>query len=110
MQQIHDALGKNIATGGTEAQPAQPEQAAQQQKGTPAPPCTARTSPEAMAHGDADACSTDVMNSEGFVVIDRQAAVEAMAFYIAETLMRCPQASTMDPKQLQQGVVEAIKV
>lgn len=50
------------------------------------------------------------MSSEGFVMIDRQQAIEAMAFYIAESLMRCPQAVSMNPRQLQIGIVDAIQV
>lgn len=45
-----------------------------------------------------------------YVLIDRQGAVEAMAFYIAETLMKCPQAFTMSPNKLQEAIVIAIKV
>ena len=30
-------------------------------------------------------------DAEGFVVIDRSEAIEAMAYYVAEALMRCPQ-------------------
>ncbi|KAG1669305.1 hypothetical protein FOA52_014866 [Chlamydomonas sp. UWO 241] len=46
---------------------------------------------EVGGEGGSASCSGEDVMAEGFVVIDRPAAIEAMAFYIAECLMRCPQ-------------------
>lgn len=44
-----------------------------------------------------------------YVLIDKQSAVEAMAFFIAETLIKCPQAFQMSPVKLQEAIIITIK-
>ncbi|KAG1654209.1 hypothetical protein FOA52_010586 [Chlamydomonas sp. UWO 241] len=55
--------------------------------------------------GDSDA---DAAN-DSFVLIDRADAVDALACFVAEALLKCPQAQSMSPKQLQEGLVKSIK-
>jgi hypothetical protein len=54
--------------------------------------------------------NTNSSNNEDFIIIDRQSAIEAMAYYIAETLMSCPEASTMPPAKLQEAIILAVRV
>jgi hypothetical protein len=49
-------------------------------------------------------------SAEDFVVVDRQSAIESMAFFIAETLMSCPQAASLPPDKLQEAVLIAVQV
>jgi hypothetical protein len=53
--------------------------------------------------------NTNSSNNEDFIIIDRQSAIEAMAYYIAETLMSCPEASTMPPAKLQEAIILAVR-
>jgi len=125
-QQINDAMSTNItdrSPAGANAEPTQGAPAPTSNMANPAStkaPATGGDAPTAArpdGHIPADAgaaCSSsvvgDVMSEDGgYVLIDRAAAVEAMAWYIAESLMRCPQAHSMEPRQLQRGIVEAIQ-
>jgi hypothetical protein len=44
----------------------------------------------------------------GFVVVTREDAVEAMAYFIADCLSRSPETAGLDPKQLQKALGEAM--
>ena len=44
----------------------------------------------------------------GYVVVTRQDAVEAMAYFIADCLSRSPETAGLDPKQLQKALGEAM--
>lgn len=48
--------------------------------------------------------------SEDFIVVERQCAIEAMAHFIAETLMKCPQAAALPPAKLQEAILIAVQV
>jgi hypothetical protein len=82
----------------------------------PRPPPTVASSPPA---ADAHVPSTSSSPSSsavlvapsadgGFVVVTREDAVEAMAFFIADCLSRSPEACGMDPKQLQRALGDAM--
>lgn len=44
-----------------------------------------------------------------FVVVNRDDALQAMAYYIAQCLAKCPEAQKMSPKQLQEALNAAFK-
>lgn len=47
---------------------------------------------------------------DGFVVITKEDAVEAMASYLAAWLSSVPEAQNMEPKQLQRALLTTVKV
>lgn len=67
---------------------------------------------DATAKKDDDLSSSGVLVAPsadgGFVVVTRQDAVEAMAYFIADCLSRSPEAQSMDPKQLQKALGETM--
>lgn len=48
-------------------------------------------------------------NDDGFVMVEKQDAVEAMAYYIASFVQQMPEAQTMEPKQLQMALQTTFK-
>ncbi len=51
-----------------------------------------------------------VPSQEEFVMVEKQHAIEAMAFYIAACIMDMPESNSLTPKQLQAALVEALRV
>ena len=47
---------------------------------------------------------------DDYVIIDKEAAVEAMASFIASYIARLPQASKYDPKRLQEALQNTFTV
>lgn len=47
---------------------------------------------------------------DGFVVITKEDAIEAMASYLAAWLSSVPEAQHMDPKKLQHALMTTVKV
>lgn len=76
-------------------------------------PCTA-TEPMETSSDEADASPSPLPPSassdESYVMLNRQDAIEAMAYYIALHLSRVPEAQAMDPKQLQEALNGTFKV
>lgn len=72
----------------------------------------AAASSESKNNLDDDLASSGVLVAPsadgGFVVVTRQDAVEAMAYFIADCLSRSPEAQAMDPKQLQKALGETM--
>lgn len=50
-----------------------------------------------------------VPSQEEFVMVEKQHAIEAMAFYIAACIMDMPESNSLTPKQLQAALVEALR-
>ena len=73
----------------------------------PASEADSSTTPSSMVEPQS---SSAVKSAEDFIVVDRQCAIEAMAFFIAETLMSCPQAASLQPAKLQEAVLIAVQV
>jgi len=79
-------------------------------------PATADPAPsslhEGAAAGPPSCASSGVLVAPsaegGFVVVTREDAVEAMAYFIADCLSRSPESAGMDPKQLQKALGEAM--
>ena len=65
---------------------------------------------EVSATSSTDSSAAPAAAAEDYVVIDKQSAIEAMAYFIAETLMSCPQAASLPPAKLQAAVLVAIQV
>ena len=53
------------------------------------------------------ATTEEEAEDDSYVLIDRQNAIEAMAFFIAEALSKDPSAASLTPKQLQEAILVA---
>lgn len=47
---------------------------------------------------------------DDFLVVDKEDAVEALAYYLAQCITKHPEAQALPPKQLQQAVSMALQV
>ena len=96
-QQMSDAMMGNIADS-------------QQPDASLGPGSEADSSATPSSMAEPQSSSSAVKSAEDFIVVDRQCAIEAMAFFIAETLMSCPQAASLQPAKLQEAVLIAVQV
>ncbi|KAG2502250.1 hypothetical protein HYH03_000736 [Edaphochlamys debaryana] len=67
--------------------------------------------PEDAASADALSEGLGLENGEedDFVLLEKQDAVESMAFYIAACVMDMPEAQQLTPKQLQAALLDALR-
>lgn len=85
-----------------------------------------KTTEEALSHTDESGSAADANASaflvvespiphteaaeEGFVVVEKTDAVDALAYYIAMCVMNSPEAQAVSPAVLQQALVQTLRV
>jgi hypothetical protein len=112
------ASSSSSATPSTTTTPKQPHLKLVEKTTTTSPSPTSSAAAAAAAAAAEAAKKDDDLSSSGvlvapsaeggFVVVTRQDAVEAMAYFIADCLSRSPEAQSMDPKQLQKALGETM--
>lgn len=70
----------------------------------PSSASTSTTSYPPLESSSSSSIAEDDADDESYVLIDRQNAIEAMAYFIAEALAKDPAASSLTPKQLQEAI------
>jgi len=90
-QLIHDATSRNLSN--SDFNQSEPTSAAS------ASPSVAPEQP---------GTQSGQVGAEDYIVIDKEDAVEALAYYLASYLVKLPEAQAMPPKKLQEAIVTAM--